>query len=94
MHPDRRSSLERYSKFPVKWFFRRNDSTDAPQPDLVLLDLNLPHKNGDEVLEDPDRRYIPVAVLTSSDTEGDVVRSDRLYANGYLTKPVDPSESL
>ena len=71
---------------------------DAPRPDLVLLDLNLPRKNGDEVLEelktDAELRCIPVIVLTSSKAEEDVVRSYKLHANAYLTKPVDPDEFI
>lgn len=65
----------------------------AVRPDLILLDLNLPRKDGREVLEelkaDPDLRSIPVVVLTSSDAEKDVVRSYDLGANCYVTKPVD-----
>ena len=65
----------------------------APRPDLVLLDLNLPRKDGREVLaeikEDADLRTIPVVVLTTSEAEEDVLRSYNLYANAYVTKPVD-----
>ncbi|WP_224337892.1 response regulator [Haloprofundus halobius] len=82
----------------LDFLFQRNEYADAPQPDLVLLDLNLPRKNGDEVLkelhEDPDRRRIPVIVLTSSEAEMDVVNSYELCASGYLTKPVDPNEFI
>lgn len=82
----------------LDFLFQRNDYVDAPRPDLVLLDLNLPRKNGDEVLEelheDPDRRRIPVIVLTSSEAETDVVQSYELCASGYLTKPVDPDEFI
>lgn len=78
----------------LDFLFQRNEYADAPRPDLVLLDLNLPRKNGEEVLselhEDPDRRRIPVVVLTSSQAETDVVASYELCASGYLTKPVDP----
>jgi CheY-like chemotaxis protein len=62
-------------------------------PDLVLLDLNLPRKSGAEVLAeikgDPELATIPVIVLTTSDAEEDVLRSYRLHANAYITKPVD-----
>jgi CheY-like chemotaxis protein len=75
---------------------QRADYADAPLPDIVLLDLNLPRKNGDEVLEDirddPSLRHIPVIVLTSSQAEEDVVKSYELCANAYLTKPVDPDK--
>ena len=65
----------------------------APRPDLVLLDLNLPRKDGREVLaevkSDPDLRTIPIVVLTTSEAEEDIVRSYDLHANAYVTKPVD-----
>ncbi|WP_345778544.1 response regulator [Natrinema sp. DC36] len=64
----------------------------------MLLDLNLPRKNGDEVLaefhEDSNRRRIPVIILTSSESETDVVKSYELCASGFLTKPVDPAEFI
>jgi CheY-like chemotaxis protein len=70
----------------------------APSPDIVLLDLNLPRKNGEEVLEevreDPSLRRLPVIILTSSEAESDVVKSYELNANAYLTKPVDPGEFI
>ncbi len=66
---------------------------DAARPDLVLLDLNMPRKDGWDVLEemkdDDDLRRIPVIVLTSSEAEEDIVKSYDLNANAYLTKPVD-----
>lgn len=66
---------------------------DVPQPDLILLDLNLPKMDGREVLaaikEDKALRSIPVVVLTTSEAEEDVLRSYNLYANAYVTKPVD-----
>ena len=66
---------------------------DAPRPDLILLDLNLPRKDGREVLaevkSDPDLRRIPVVVLTTSKAEEDVMRAYDLHANCYVTKPVD-----
>jgi chemotaxis family two-component system response regulator Rcp1 len=75
-------------------FLRREGQyKDAPRPDLVLLDLNLPRKDGREVLaemkEHPDLRLIPVVVLTTSEAEQDVVRTYELRANCYITKPVD-----
>ena len=67
--------------------------TGAPRPDVILLDLNLPRKDGREVLaeikEDPDLKRIPVVVITSSKSEEDVLRSYNLHANCYVTKPVD-----
>jgi two-component system, chemotaxis family, response regulator Rcp1 len=75
-------------------FLRREGKhAEAPRPDLVLLDLNLPKKDGREVLEeikaDPRLRTIPVVILTTSAAEGDILRSYELYANCYITKPVD-----
>ena len=65
----------------------------APRPDLILLDLNLPRKDGRAVLaeikEDRALRHIPVVVLTSSQAEQDIVRAYDLHANCYVTKPVD-----
>ena len=72
---------------------REGDKADAPRPDLVLLDLNLPRMDGREVLQaiksDPDLASIPVVVLTTSEAEEDVLRSYSLHANAYVTKPVD-----
>lgn len=75
---------------------RRNGFENAPRPGLVLLDINMPKKNGLEVLEemksDPDLRSLPVVMLTVSNREEDVVRS---YSNGacsYIRKPVDISQ--
>ena len=75
-------------------FLRQEDEyADAPRPDLVLLDLNMPRKDGKAVLEsmqaDEGLRRIPVVVLTSSESEADIARSYELNANAYLTKPVD-----
>jgi len=65
----------------------------APRPDLILLDLNMPRKDGREVLaeikQDPDLKQIPVVVLTTSAAEQDIVRSYNDHANAYITKPVD-----
>jgi CheY-like chemotaxis protein len=77
----------------MAFLHREGEYADAPSPDLVLLDLNLPRMDGREVLaaikDDPDLRRIPVVVLTTSDAEEDVVRSYSLHANAYVTKPVD-----
>jgi len=75
-------------------FLRREGQyADAPRPDLVLLDLNLPKKDGREVLQDikrdSDLRRIPVVVLTTSQAEQDIVESYDLHANCYVAKPVD-----
>ncbi|MCI0701822.1 MAG: response regulator [Planctomycetia bacterium] len=75
-------------------FLRREGAyTDAPRPDLILLDLNMPRKNGREVLsevkQDPELRRIPVVIMTSSDDEEDVLRAYDQHVNCYVTKPVD-----
>ena len=80
-------------------FVHRTGSHDsAPRPDLVILDLNLPKRSGQEVLAelkaDDELRRIPVAVLTTSAAEADVVRSYDLGANCFLTKPVDVGQFL
>lgn len=71
----------------------RGTHADAPRPDLVLLDLNLPRMDGREVLQeiksDPELSSIPVVVLTTSEAEEDVLKSYTLHANAYVTKPVD-----
>ena len=67
-------------------------SQDAPRPGLILLDLNMPRKDGRQALEEiksnPDLRRIPVVILTTSKTEEDVLRSYDLGANSFITKPV------
>jgi CheY-like chemotaxis protein len=72
---------------------RRGKHANAPRPDLILLDLNLPRKDGREVLSeiksDEDLKTIPVVILTTSQAEEDVVKSYHLHANCYVTKPVD-----
>jgi len=72
---------------------REGPHGDAPRPDLILLDLNLPRKSGREVLEeikaDPSLRLIPVVILSSSEAEQDILRAYDLHANCYVTKPVD-----
>ncbi|MEX2218798.1 MAG: response regulator [Phycisphaerales bacterium] len=75
---------------------RAGKHAQAPRPDLILLDLNLPRKDGREVLaaikSDPSLRMIPVIVLTTSESEADILKSYSLHANCYLVKPVDIDE--
>ncbi|SCK14240.1 Response regulator containing a CheY-like receiver domain and an HTH DNA-binding domain [Streptomyces sp. ScaeMP-e48] len=77
----------------LDFLYRRGVHTEAPRPDLVLLDLNLPKYDGRQVLEqiksDPELALIPVVVLTTSSAEEDILRSYKLHANAYVTKPVD-----
>ncbi|MEQ0562028.1 response regulator [Amycolatopsis sp. NEAU-NG30] len=77
----------------LEFLNRRGRFRDAPRPGLILLDLNLPRKDGREVLgeikRDPALCTIPVVVLTTSEAEEDIVRSYELHANAYVAKPVD-----
>ncbi|TCJ96973.1 response regulator [Nocardia alba] len=77
----------------LDFIYRTGEYADAPRPDLILLDLNLPKYDGRQVLEkikaDPDLSHIPVVVLTTSAAEEDILRSYKLHANAYVTKPVD-----
>jgi len=77
----------------VDFLYRRGKFHDAPRPDLILLDLNLPKKSGREVLSevkaDPDLRRIPIVVMTTSTADQDVLRAYSLNANCYVAKPVD-----
>lgn len=77
----------------MDFLYRRNGFAQAPRPDIILLDLNLPKKDGREVLaeikQDPCLRTIPVVILTTSDAEDDIVKAYDLHANCYINKPVD-----
>jgi len=77
----------------MRYLRREGEYASALRPDLILLDLNLPRKDGREVLAeikgDPELSTIPVVVLTTSHAEEDVLRSYQLHANAYVTKPVD-----
>jgi chemotaxis family two-component system response regulator Rcp1 len=77
----------------MEFLNRKNSYAGAPRPDLILLDLNLPRKDGREVLAelklDPDLRTIPVVVLTTSKDDRDISQAYQLQANCYIAKPVD-----
>ncbi|HME80114.1 MAG TPA: response regulator [Mycobacterium sp.] len=76
----------------LDYLYQRGAHRGAPRPDLILLDLNLPKYDGHQLLEkiksDPEMCHIPVIVLTTSAAEEDILRSYRLHANAYVTKPV------
>jgi len=82
----------------LDFLYRRGEFGDAPEPDLILLDLNLPKYDGRQLLEqiksDANLCHIPVVVLTTSSAEEDVLRSYKLHANAYVTKPVDVDQFM
>jgi CheY-like chemotaxis protein len=82
----------------LRFLHRRGEFASAPRPDLVILDLNLPKRDGKEVLgdmkADATLRTIPVAILTTSAADRDIIESYDLGANCYLTKPVDLDQFL
>jgi CheY-like chemotaxis protein len=82
----------------TSFLWRHGKHANAPRPDLILLDLNLPKKGGREVLQeikqDPGLKSIPVVILTTSEAEEDILRSYQLHANCYITKPVDLNQFL
>jgi two-component system, chemotaxis family, response regulator Rcp1 len=75
---------------------KKGEYASVPRPDIILLDLNLPRKDGREVLaeikQDDDLKRIPVVILTSSKADEDVIKSYNLHANCYITKPLDFSQ--
>ena len=77
----------------MDFLYQRNGFAESPRPDIILLDLNMPRKDGREVLTDiktdESLMQIPVVVLTTSEAEQDVLSSYSLHANCYITKPVD-----
>jgi CheY-like chemotaxis protein len=82
----------------LDFLYQRGEHAGKPRPDLILLDLNLPKYDGRQVLEkiknDPELRAIPVVVLTTSSAEEDILRSYKLFANAYVTKPVDLNQFM
>jgi two-component system, chemotaxis family, response regulator Rcp1 len=77
----------------MAFLHRQGRYRSVPRPDVILLDLNLPGKDGREVLaevkNDPDLKSIPIIIFTSSDADEDILRSYNAHANCYITKPVD-----
>ena len=77
----------------LDFLFRRGKHASAPRPDLIILDLNLPKKDGREVLaeikDNPEVMHIPVVILTTSRDEEDILKAYKLHANCFITKPID-----
>ncbi len=86
-------SIARDGKEGLDFLFKRGKFENAPTPDLILLDLNMPELNGQEVLKelksDPNLKMIPVVVLTTSNADEDILQSYELQASCYIKKPVD-----
>lgn len=86
-------SVCRNGREGLDFLFKREGYEDAPTPDLILLDLNMPEISGQEVLEkikqDDKLRVIPVVILTTSNSDEDILKSYQLQASGYIRKPVD-----
>jgi CheY-like chemotaxis protein len=82
----------------LDFLYRRGAHRDAPRPDLILLDLNLPKYDGRQLLQtlkaDADLTHIPVVVLTTSSAQEDILRSYQLHANAYVTKSVDVEQFM
>jgi CheY-like chemotaxis protein len=82
----------------IEFLYQRGVHAEAPRPDIVLLDLNLPRVDGNEVLSqikaDPDLANIPIIVLTSSSAKADIERAYELHANCFISKPVDFTEFI
>jgi CheY-like chemotaxis protein len=82
----------------LDFLYRRGAHAGAPRVGLILLDLNLPKYDGRQILEqiksDPDLAHVPVVILTTSSSEEDILRSYKLHANAYVTKPVDVTQFI
>jgi two-component system response regulator len=93
-----RLHIARDGEQALDFLFRRGEYASAPRVDLILLDLNLPKYDGRQVLEriraDPGLTHVPVVILTTSASEEDILRSYKLHANAYVTKPVDVNDFI
>ena len=82
----------------ITFLHRQNLYENAPRPDIILLDINLPKKNGYEVLEeiknDPNIKTIPIIILTSSSSKRDIINCYALHANCYITKPINADDFI
>jgi two-component system, chemotaxis family, response regulator Rcp1 len=93
---DKKFAVAKDGEDALNYLYKRGDYANTQRPDIILLDINLPRKNGFEVLEkiksDPDLKRIPVIMLSSSSSEDHIAKSYDLNANCYVTKPVDFNE--
>lgn len=93
---DKTFSVARDGEEALNYLYARGKYADRTKPDIILLDINLPKKNGFEILEsiknDPELKKIPVIMLSSSSSEDHITKSYDLNANCYVTKPVDFDE--
>jgi len=93
---DKKFAVAKDGEDALNYLYKRGDYANTQRPDIILLDINLPRKNGFEVLEkiksDPDLKRIPVIMLSSSSSEDHIAKSYDLNANCYVTKPVDFDE--
>ncbi|HJY63663.1 MAG TPA: response regulator [Ignavibacteria bacterium] len=93
---DKNFSVAKDGEDALNYLYKRGDYSDRLNPDIIFLDINLPKKNGFEVLEkiknDPELKRIPVIMLSSSSSEDHISKSYELSANCYVTKPVDFDE--
>lgn len=82
----------------MNFLLNKGKYKDSPKPDLIILDLNLPKKDGREVLaeikENEDLKHIPVVIMTISQAEADILKSYNLHANCYVTKPIDLNQFI
>jgi len=93
-----RVSSVKNGKEAIDFVFQQNEFKDVDRPDLILLDINLPLKNGHEVLQaiksEIKTKHIPVIMLTTSSSDEDVIKSYKEHANSYITKPLDVTEFI
>lgn len=91
-------NVVRNGKLALEYIFKKGDFENAKKPDLIILDVNLPFKNGLEVLEiiksDDATKSIPVIMLTTSSSENDIIKSYAHHANAFITKPVDVEDFI
>lgn len=91
-------NVVRNGKLALEYMFRKGDFKNAVRPDIIILDINLPFKNGLEVLEiiksDDIIKFIPVIMLTTSSSKNDILKSYANHANAFITKPVDVEDFL